>query len=568
MVPRGCTTTVDAYLTPVIKTYLSSFSQGFDANFSRIQVSFMQSDGGLTPMSLFSGNKAILSGPAGGVVGYALTSYNWNNRPVSPEDNIAVIGFDMGGTSTDVSRYAGTFEHVFETTTAGVTIQSPQLDINTVAAGGGSRLFYRNGLFVVGPDSAGAHPGPVCYRKGGPLAVTDANVLLGRIQPDLFPKIFGKNENEALDLDGTRRAFEELTKEINRESNSSYSVDEVAYGFVKVANEAMARPIRNLTTMKGYDVTKHILSCFGGAGPQHCCAIAKSLGMKKIYVHRFSGILSAYGLSMADMVAEKQEPFGGASILQSNDRVLEKFSALQKDAVNDLISQGISEDSITITCFLNMRYSGTDTTIMTTTANNSRNLQDFRESFVSNYRREYGFELHNRDILVDDIRVRAVGRSPGGNSTMSLSCGSDGNPCVPFQHVMTYFEGGRVATPVYFADKLSPGDLIKGPSIIVQNVATVVVEPGCLASITCNGDIEINIVEVEDKKLTEDFDPIYVSIFSHRFMGIAEQMGRTLQRTSISVNIKERLDFSCALFDAKGGLVANAPHLPVWHIIS
>lgn len=310
IVPRGCTTCVDAYLTPIIKRYLQSFSKGFDAGLGQVQVSFMQSDGGLTPMSSFYGNRAILSGPAGGVVGYAMTSATFNDDGGSAVSRVPVIGFDMGGTSTDVSRFHGTYEHVFETTTAGVTIQSPQLDINTVAAGGGSRLFFRNGLFSVGPESAGAHPGPVCYRKGGPLTVTDANVVLGRVQPHLFPAIFGKGENEPLDAAGSRGAFADLTAEINQTRAAlalasgakgpfgDMSVDEVAYGFIQVANEAMARPIRNLTTMKGYDVTKHALSTFGGAGPQHCCAIAKSLGIKEIYISKYSGILSAYGLSL------------------------------------------------------------------------------------------------------------------------------------------------------------------------------------------------------------------------------------------------------------------------------
>lgn len=341
IVPRGCTTCVDAYLTPIIRRYLKSFCSGFDSGLSTVQVSFMQSDGGLTPMDAFFGNRAILSGPAGGVVGYAMTSY----FPGYP-----VIGFDMGGTSTDVSRFAGTYEHVFESTTAGITIQSPQLDINTVAAGGGSRLFFRNQLFVVGPESAGAHPGPVCYRKGGPLTVTDANLILGRIQAHLFPAIFGLHENEQLDLSGVQEAFAALTKEINDSfeaegTSHRYSVEEVAYGFIRVANEAMARPIRNLTTMKGYDVTKHALSCFGGAGPQHCCAIAKSLGMQKIYVHKYSGILSAFGLSLADIVVERQEPFSGTLSGPESclENALARLERLEQDAKAALFAQGFRE---------------------------------------------------------------------------------------------------------------------------------------------------------------------------------------------------------------------------------
>lgn len=425
VVPRGCTTCVDAYLTPIIKRYLKSFCSGFDENLVNggVQVGFMQSDGGLTPMNSFLGNRAILSGPAGGVVGYARTSYDRELAKDPGSTPMPVIGFDMGGTSTDVSRYAGVFEHVFESTTAGVTIQSPQLDINTVAAGGGSRLFYRNGLFVVGPESAGAHPGPVCYRKNGPLTVTDANVLLGRVQPHLFPAIFGPHENECLDLDATRQAFEHMRVEISASNGKQYSIDEIAYGFIRVANEAMARPIRNLTTMKGYDVTKHALSCFGGAGPQHCCAIAKSLGMKKIYVHRYSGILSAYGLSLADVVVEKQQPFCGMLSVDNMAVLNDELTHLYTSASEELSMQGFDARRMSTTLYLNCRYEGTDTAIMTniphttdvTGCSQGHNLTTqqlvdaYLATFVATYQREYGFELTGRVILVDDVRVRAIG---------------------------------------------------------------------------------------------------------------------------------------------------------------
>lgn len=571
-VPRGGTTCVDAYLTPVIQTYLSSFSRGFVKNLEGVNVGFMQSDGGLTPMDRFFGNRAILSGPAGGVVGYALTSqHHYDTSNHSSTAPFAAIGFDMGGTSTDVSRYAGSFEHVFETTTAGVSIQSPQLDINTVAAGGGSRLFFRNGLFVVGPESAGAHPGPVCYRKSGYLAVTDANVLLGRIQPHLFPAIFGPHENETLDVDATRAVFASLTEDINgffgsQQGGKQYSVDEVAHGFVRVANEAMARPIRNLTTMKGYDVTKHWLSCFGGAGPQHCCAIAKSLGMTKVLVHRYSGILSAYGLSLADVVVERQEPFNSGALDTSLPALEVRLQELEKQARAELVRQGFADSQIEVTAYLNCRYMGTDTASMTCLDAQAPSMS-YAEVFVANYRREYGFELQDRAILVDDLRVRATGKSSFSLTSASSSATSTNvSPAapVPREHVSCFFEDtGRVQTPVFFLHALEPMQSIAGPAIIVQDVATVVVEPQCTALISVNGDIEITIHASQQREISLAVDPIYLSVFSHRFMGIAEQMGRTLQRTSISVNIKERLDFSCALFDNQGGLVANAPHLPV-----
>ena len=313
LVPRATSACADAYLTPAIKKYISGFASGFEGGLGTeatkhaqgekaARCEFMQSDGGLVDVDQFSGLKAILSGPAGGVVGYALTSYD-------PDTKTPVIGFDMGGTSTDVSRYgAGRYEHVFETTTAGVTIQSPQLDINTVAAGGGSRLFFRNGLFVVGPESAGAHPGPACYRKGGPLTITDANLFLGRLLPEFFPKIFGKNEDEGLDAEASKKLFEEITKEINSKTDKNMSADEIAYGFIKIANETMTRPIRSLTEAKGHDTSKHRLATFGGAGGQHAVAIAESLGIRQVLVHRYSSVLSAYGMALADVVDESQTP--------------------------------------------------------------------------------------------------------------------------------------------------------------------------------------------------------------------------------------------------------------------
>ena len=321
MVARGDTTTVDAYLTPHIRNYLESFRSGFSDNLENSQLLFMQSDGGLTDSENFKGSNAILSGPAGGVVGYAMTSSltnedteisNSNQQQPKTGRRLPVIGFDMGGTSTDVSRYGDDYELVHETETAGVRIQAPQMYIKTVAAGGGSRLFFRNGLFEVGPESAGAHPGPVCYRKGGYLAVTDANLVLGRLHPEYFPKIFGPNENEALDIEASRFAFEKLTAEINNYSKKQQlpemSVEEVALGFLRVANEVMVRPIREISVMRGFDIKEHALACFGGAGGQHACAIARELGISKIFIHRFAGILSAYGMGLADIVVEIQEP--------------------------------------------------------------------------------------------------------------------------------------------------------------------------------------------------------------------------------------------------------------------
>ncbi|KAK9869080.1 hypothetical protein WJX84_006445 [Apatococcus fuscideae] len=559
MVPRGFTAAADAYLTPCIFRYIHTFQSGFDAGLKDVQLAFMQSDGGLSPVDLFSGHKAILSGPAGGYVGYALTT-KW---PGVDTSKMEIIGFDMGGTSTDVSRYAGSYEHVFESTTAGVTIQAPQLDINTVAAGGGSRLFHRSGVLQVGPESAGAHPGPVCYRKGGFAAVTDANLVLGRILPEFFPKIFGQTEDQPLDEHAAHRALQELTDDINQHAEPSQgqkSVDEVAQGFVKVANEAMCRPIRALTQMRGYNVANHVLSCFGGAGGQHACAIARSLGMRTIFVHRYSGVLSAVGIGLADMVAERQKPKATVLTRGTQTQLKHELEELEREAVNQLHEQGFHTHQIGCEQFLNLRYEGTDVAVMTSCSD----AATFAEAFEQSYRREFGFILEGRKICVDDMRVRAAGRAIPLPDAGELSRDPGPLPKAAARSSAYFENGGRQTTHAYHLQKLRPGHRITGPAILLDQISTVVVDPQCTALITPNTDIRIEVHAEENKEtMATTCDPIQLAIFSHRFMGIAEQMGRALQRTSISVNIKERLDFSCAMFGPDGALVANAPHLPV-----
>jgi len=600
MVPRGHTACAAAYLTPKITDYLTNFRAGFDEHLNDIRLDFMKSDGGLTPVDDFGGHQAILSGPAGGVIGYAKTAFqkdatNNNSNTSSPQP---VIGFDMGGTSTDVSRYDGSLEHVFETTIAGVSIQAPQLDIHTVAAGGGSRLFLKSGMFVVGPESAGAHPGPVCYRKNGHLAVTDANIVLGRVIPEHFPQIFGPNEDQPLHLEGSREAFVSLIQQ--HQEMKHLTVEELAYGFLKVANEAMCRPIRNLTQMKGYDIATHKLACFGGAGPQHACAMAKALGMSRVFVHRYGGILSAYGLSMADAVREDQEPtaqlyqFADPSKANLEDPSKqnreERLKLLAERAKQALVSQGYSKEQIIVEKYLNLRYQGTDNSIMIQEPEHGLydTLLPFADAFRNHYQREFGFVLEGRDILIDDYRVRAVILGPTPKHSPAPK--SIGAPPISGS-TRAYFENGWQNVSFFKTDNLKPGHEIKGPAIVVQSISTIVLEIDCTAYITADGDLDIivgtdnqsnnevskfivddvsssipkiNINEKQESDCDEIImDPIQLSIFSHRFMGIAEQMGRTLARTAISVNMKERLDFSCALFTADGGLVANAPHIPV-----
>ncbi|KAM9308642.1 5-oxoprolinase [Gastrophryne carolinensis] len=568
MVPRGYTACADAYLTPCIHRYLDGFSRGFRNQLKDLQVLFMRSDGGLTPMHSFSGSRAILSGPAGGVVGYAITTYRHDN----PQP---VIGFDMGGTSTDVSRYDGEYEHVFEATTAGISIQAPQLDINTVAAGGGSMLFFRSGLFVVGPESAGAHPGPACYRKGGPLTVTDANLCLGRLLPDYFPRIFGPSEDQPLSADGAARKFRELTAEINQfqrgrpggggGGGASLSVEEVAMGFIRVANEAMCRPIRSLTQAKGHDTSRHVLACFGGAGGQHACAIARSLGMKTVFIHKYGGVLSAFGMALADVVHEAQEP---CSLVYSKDSfplLEERIAILERQCTEALQRQGFHRSQIDLEPFLHLRYERTDCALMCSARgypghSDSCFVGDFKEAFTARYKKEFGFTIPSRAIVVDDIRVRGTGST-------GIRCESrinpSGQPARVENVTQCYFEDGYKDTNVYLLEDLSCDHTIPGPAIIIDKNSTILVEPDSVASITEYGDVQITVGSGRKKAIGLELDTIQLSIFSHRFMSIAEQMGRILQRTAISTNIKERLDFSCALFGPDGGLVSNAPHIPV-----
>ena len=587
LVPRATSACADAYLTPAIRKYIAGFEAGFEGGLGTENVKseegnkgarceFMQSDGGLVDVAKFSGLRAILSGPAGGVVGYALTSYD-------PKTRIPVIGFDMGGTSTDVSRYgAGRYEHVFETTTAGVTIQSPQLDINTVAAGGGSQLFFRNGLFVVGPESAGAHPGPACYRKGGPLTVTDANLFLGRLLPDFFPRIFGENEDEGLDYQAAESLFKELAEEINRSVSSQkgtkkMSADEVAYGFLKIANETMTRPIRSLTEARGHDTSKHRLATFGGAGGQHAVAIAESLGIRQILIHKYSSVLSAYGMALADVVDESQVPSSttwseDASVKDGLKATLED---LKSKSMRRLEDQGFSKQNILFEEYLNMRYQGTESALMIVKPDaGEANIPPagddcaFGKAFVSQHEQEFGFTLPDREIIVDDVRVRGIGKSFEGLGKTVDEQLREIRPRAKFldssnSHRVSevFYEGGRLQTPIYKLEEVATGDLVEGPAILADRTQTIIITPGSTALMTeTHVVIDLGEHDKEARVTTEAVDPIMLSVFAHRFMAIAEQMGRALQKTSVSTNVKERLDYSCALFDSNGGLVANGTY--------
>jgi 5-oxoprolinase (ATP-hydrolysing) len=555
MLPRASSAVTDAYLTPQIRDYLQGFTSGVTKDsLESVNWRIMQSDGGLVHPSKLSGLHALLSGPAGGVVGYAKTCF-------VPENPVPVIGFDMGGTSTDVSRHAGSLEHVFETVTAGVPIQVPQLDINTVAAGGGSILSWSKGILTVGPDSAGSHPGPACYRKGGPLTVTDANLILGRIIPRFFPSIFGPNQDQPLDYEASYRKMKIMADEINQDQGTQMSVEEIAQGFITVANEAMCRPIRAITEARGYRTAEHNLACFGGAGGQHACEIARQLGITRILIHKYSAILSAYGMALADTVQEARMPYAQELSDGTVLSVQPIFEDLRRQTVKSIQEMDATCTETTSTYFLNLRYNGSDTSLM---IEKPGETWDFKNAFISHHQREFGFTPTNRSILVDDIRVRTTAKS--GHDVIDGLIELDRlrlqSNVSPVGHTKVSFpEVGMVDAPLYSLSELHSGDTFKGPAVVIDKTQTIVISPGAEVKVLSS----MLVIDLQSSITPESHttvDPIRLSVFANRFMGIAEQMGRALQKTSVSTNIKERLDFSCAIFSADGGLVANAPHVP------
>lgn len=552
-VARSNSVTADAYLSPLIVQYLKKLSSGIKGGLETAgdKIWFMQSDGGLTRWDKFSGLKAVLSGPAGGAVGYAKTSFK--DKPV--------LGFDMGGTSTDVSRYDGRFEHVYDATIAEITIQAPQLNIQTVAAGGGSILSWKKGLFLVGPSSASANPGPACYRKGGPLTVTDANLLLGRISVESFPHIFGPNNDAPLDEAIVRQKFQSLANEINAELTGSppLTAEEIAYGFLTVANETMCRPIRALTDGRGHSSSDHILASFGGASGQHAYAVAQNLGIEVVLVHRYSSILSAYGIALADVIVEVQEP-ASSTLSQDNLLILNsRLDELEQKALHKLEDQGLPSDSITMERFLNLKYTGSESCIMVMQKSGSSFESDFKEAHL----KAYGFSC-DREIEVGDIRVRATVKSTVRSSSLPQLEGIEHTKRATSKKTKSvYFAEGWLVSAIFAMSDLQVGSQIVGPALVFDSTQTIIIPPAASA-IMLPEHIVLKLPKAARTTLDSRLvNPIQLSVFSHRFMSIAEQMGRTLQRTAISTNIKERLDYSCAIFGSDGALVANAPHIPV-----
>lgn len=541
IVSRGDTTVVDAYLSPVLRRYVEQVA----AELPGVSLSFMQSNGGLTDARRFQGKDAILSGPAGGIVGMVRTSLDAGFREV--------IGFDMGGTSTDVSHFAGEdlgdLERAFETQVAGVRVRAPMLSIHTVAAGGGSILRFDGARCRVGPASAGASPGPACYRRGGPLTVTDANVMLGKIKPAFFPSLFGPHGDEPLDATGVRERFAEVAREMAAATGEIRAPEEVAEGFIEIAVSNMANAIKQISVARGHDVTGYTLSVFGGAGGQHACLVADALGMTRVFSHPLAGVLSAYGMGLSDQAALRERSVERTLESDAMPSLEETFDTLASEARAELLAQGVTASRIEILRRAHLRYEGTDTALVVPHGA----PEAMRAAFEAAYRRRFSFLMDRRALVIEAASVEARARAPRSGDARPAPPPREG-PLVP---VLTarMFSGGRAhEAPIYRREETRPFDVIDGPAILAEQNQTTVVEPGWRAEVTARGARNGHRAEV---------DPVLLEVYNNLFMSVAEQMGKRLESTAHSVNIKERLDFSCAIFDAEGNLIANAPHMPV-----
>ena len=545
-ISRGDTTVVDAYLSPILGRYVRRVASELDLENSDARLMFMMSSGGLTDASLFRGKDAILSGPAGGVVGMIETS------ALAGYDK--VIGFDMGGTSTDVSHFAGELERTFETEVAGVRMRAPMMQIHTIAAGGGSMLTYDGARFRVGPESAGANPGPRCYRRNGPLAVTDANLMVGKLLPHRFPRIFGPSQDQPLDADAVRAAFEELAEQLG----DGRSAEQVAEGFLRIAGDNMANAIKKISTQRGYDVTRYALNCFGGAGGQHACHVADALGIETVLLHPLAGVLSAYGMGLADIRANRQmaveEPLESDVV----ERLAERFERIGGEAAAEVEGQGVALAMIETRRRLHLRYAGTDTVLIVAHGSHAEVFHRFEEQ----HRAQFGFVSPEKPIVIEAIEAESI----GGGASADEPARDTEEAEVPVNERARFFSGDRFHdVPVVLREDMRPGHTVVGPALIIEVIGTIVVEPGWTARMNAREHVVLTRHEKLERtrSVGTDADPIMLEIFNNLFMSIAEQMGVTLQATADSVNIKERLDFSCAIFDADGELVANAPHLPV-----
>ena len=546
LVSRGDTTVVDAYLTPILKRYVNQVRSALGSK-SVERLMFMQSNGGLTDADLFNGRDAILSGPAGGVVGMVETG--------TQDGFEKLIGFDMGGTSTDVCHYAGGYERSFETEVAGVRMRAPMMNIHTVAAGGGSILSFRDGRLQVGPESAGADPGPACYRRGGPLTVTDCNAVLGKLQPRNFPNVFGPQSNEALDIDTPRRLFEALANDIAQQTcEAPMPVEKLAEGFLRIAVDNMANAIKEISVARGYDVTGYTLNCFGGAGGQHACLVADALGMTSVYLHPFAGVLSALGMGLADIVSMRERQL--LVPVSDHTAIAAASTALTAETTHEVLQQGVESNNISVRKKVYLRTSTSQTALPVLLGS----TEEMIEAFRTTHQIEFGFRPETDDIIAEMISVEAVGQS-GAKPTLPNAEGQES------QHGTAQMWAGHYmqSVPTHDREKMGVGTVVAGPAVINEPTGTTVVEHGWKATCIEGGALVLRraIPLPREEAIGTTVDPIMLEVFNNLFMSIAEQMGATLAKTAASVNIRERLDFSCAIFDASGDLVANAPHVPV-----
>jgi 5-oxoprolinase (ATP-hydrolysing) len=559
LVSRGDTTVVDAYLSPILRRYVEQVAEelgGGDGVGGRKapRLLFMQSNGGLVDARRFQGKDAILSGPAGGIVGMV--------RTATAAGFDRVIGFDMGGTSTDVSHYAGEYERTFETVVAGVRMRAPMMQINTVAAGGGSICSFDGSRYRVGPESAGADPGPACYRRGGPLTVTDCNVMLGKLQPDFFPAVFGPEGDQPLDRDAVAARFAGLAADIEAATGNRRTPVEVADGFLRIAVENMANAIKQISVQRGYDVTRYTLACFGGAGGQHACLVADALGMTKVVIHPLAGVLSAYGMGLADLRVLKEAAVEARLSDDLLPELEEKLDGLARAGREELAAQGIAAMRIEVLSKAHVKYEGTDTALIVPAGT----VEEIRAGFEAAHRQRYGFAMpSDKPLVVEAVSIEAIGGAEPVEEAELPAATDAPSPPAPLATADAYMAGGTHATPVLDRGALSPGQSVHGPAIIREPTATTVVEPGWRATLDRRRNLVLERVVPLPARVAigTRVDPVMLEVFNNLFMAIAEQMGVALQNTAYSVNIKERLDFSCALFDREGSLIANAPHMPV-----
>ncbi|MFZ5555227.1 MAG: hydantoinase B/oxoprolinase family protein [Pseudomonadota bacterium] len=542
LVSRGDTTVVDAYLSPILRRYVDSIASELNG----APLYFMQSSGGLTSAALFQGKDSILSGPAGGVVGAA--------RTAEAAGYTRVIGFDMGGTSTDVCHYDGEFERAFDTLVAGVRMRAPMMAIHTVAAGGGSIVRFDQGRLRVGPDSAGAHPGPACYRNGGPLTVTDCNVMLGRIQPRWFPAVFGPDGDQPLDAERVAERFGTLAQEVANVTGVRRAPEEVAEGCIEIAVQNMANAIKHITISRGHDVEEYVLNAFGGAAGQHACRVADALGIPQVLIHPRAGVLSAYGLGLAGVTAMREQAVE-APLAEGRGRVEAEWERLEREARAELAEQGVGD--VTVTRRAHLRYAGTDTALVLESGD------DMAARFAERHRTHFGFAMPERPVMVEAVSVEASGGAiPAPAPPPQPASGTRPSPEAA---VAMFCDGARRPTPLYRRAALAPGSRVDGPALIAEDNTTTVVDPGWAARIDAQSNLLLfrAVPRPRREALGTRADPVKLEVFNNLFMAIAEQMGVRLAHTAHSVNIKERLDFSCAIFDGEGRLIASAPHIPV-----